>query len=44
MPGFLGVHRLEAPTFGGAFGGSNAVCRLMKHPRIMPVTLKIKTT
>jgi hypothetical protein len=23
--GFLGVFRLEAPTFGGVFGGSNAV-------------------
>ena len=22
---FRGVHRLEAPTFGGVFGGSNAL-------------------
>jgi len=21
-PGFIGVHRLEVPTFGGVFGGS----------------------
>jgi len=22
-PGFIGVHRLETPTFGSVFGGSN---------------------
>jgi len=28
-PGFIGVHRLEARTFGGVFGGSNSVFMLI---------------
>jgi len=31
MPVFLGVHRLEAPTFGGVFGGSDAVYRIIDN-------------
>ena len=30
-PDFIGVHRLEAPTFGCVFGGSNAIYRIRPY-------------